>query len=157
MRRSEFSVLRLIRPFGADDAFINGLAAGESFFRAVPVGNGGFSHFPAQQYDMAFDLARKIEQANVDIFDLDSDGVDLGEGVFGALFGLGTLRFAAGHGHDVDVGAAVEEDAVSKSLHFGFDFFHDLLAADGRAQKRFEHRKQSLSFVESESSIAHGG
>lgn len=147
--------LRLVRSLRADDAFIDGLAAGEAFVGAVPVGDGVFSRPPAEQDDAAFDFAGKIEQADVDIFDLDADGIDFGESVFGALLGLGALGLAAGDGYYIDVSAAVEEDAVIERLHLGFNVFHDLLAADGGAQERFEHGKKRLGFVESEGSVGH--
>jgi hypothetical protein len=92
--------------------------------------NGLFAHLPAEQDDAAFDLTGEIEQADVDVFHLDADGVDFREGIFGALFCLDALGFAAGDRNNVDVSASVEKDAMMQSLHLRFDFLHDLLAAD---------------------------
>src|ERR1700693_1762169 len=146
----------LVRLLGTRNALVDGPAAGESFFSAVPVSDGVFTHPPAEQHDVAFNFAGKIEQADVEILHLHANGVDFGERIFGALFSLVALGLAARDRDHVDVSATVQENAVIERLHFGFDFFHDLLAADGGAQKRFEHRKQSLSFVKSEGSVGHG-
>src|SRR5271166_2938667 len=135
-------VRRLIRSLRPRDAFVDGLAAGKSFFCAVPVSDGGFAHPPAEQYDAAFDFAGKIEQADVEILHLYADGVDFSDGVFGTLLGLGALRLAAGDGNHIDASAAVQKNAVIERLHLGFNFFHDFLAADGGTQKRFEDGKK---------------
>jgi len=134
---------------------IDGLAAGESFFRAVPVSDGVFAHLPAEQNYLAFDFAGEIQQADINIFYLYADGVDFGKGVFGGLLGLGALGFSAGGSNDVNVGASVEEDAVGQGLHLGFDFFHNFLAGDGGAQQGFEHGQQRMGFVEGKSFIGH--
>jgi hypothetical protein len=147
----------LVRSLGAGDAFVDGLAAREAFSRAVPVSNRGLAHLPAEQHDAAFDDARKIEQADVDIFDLHADGIDFGERIFGPLFGLGAFGFAPRNGHNINMRATVEKDAMGQRLHFGLDLFHEFLATDGRAQKRFEHRKKRVGFVEIESSVGHSG
>ena len=97
----------LIRSLGAGDALVDGLAAGESFVGAVPVRDGWFAHPPAEQNDAAFHLAGEIEQSDIEILDLDADGVDFGESVFGSLFSLGALGLAAGYGNDIDMGATV--------------------------------------------------
>ena len=117
--------------------------------------DGGFAHPPAQEHDAAFDFAGKIEQADVNVFDLHADGVDFGESVFGALLGLGALSLAAGDGDHVNVRSTVQKNAVTERLHLAFKIFHDLLAADSGAQQRFEDGKKRLSFVESESAVGH--
>ncbi len=73
------------------------------------------------------------------------------------LFGFGALGLAPRDGHHVDESATVQEDAVIGGLHFGLDFFHQLLAVDGGAQKRLEHGEQRLGFVESEGAVGHCG
>jgi hypothetical protein len=147
----------LIGFFAADYAFVDGLTAGESFFGAMPVGDGSFAHLPAEKDYAAFHLARKIQQSGIDIFDLNADGVDFRQCIFGALLGFGALGFAAGNGDDIDASATVEKNAVSESLHFGFELFHHFLAGDGGAQQGFKHRQQRMGFIESESSIGHAG
>jgi hypothetical protein len=94
-----------------------------------------------QQNHAAFHFAGKIEQANVEIFHLHADGVDFGERIFGTLFGFGALGLAAGDRNHIDVGATVEKNAVIERLHFGFDFFHGLLAVDRCAQQGLKHWK----------------
>ena len=110
--------------FAFGDASVDGLAAGETFVSAMPVGNGFFAQFPAEKNDLAFDLAGKIEQADAQVFDLHADGIDFGESVAHALLGFGALGFAARDGNDVDESATVEEDAVVGGLHLGLDFVH---------------------------------
>jgi len=118
--------------------------------------NGFLAHLPAEQNDAAFHLAREIEQANVEVFYLDADGIDFSESIFGPLFGLGALGLAAGNGYHVNVRAAVQKDAVIERLHFGLNFFHQLFAADGIAQQGFKNRQKGVSFIEREGSIRHG-
>ena len=50
----------LVCPLGAGDALIDGLAAGEAFFGTVPVSDGIFAHFPAQQNHLTIHNAGKI-------------------------------------------------------------------------------------------------
>ena len=57
----------------------------------MPVGDGVFAHLPAQQDHAAFDFAGKIKQADIEVFDLNTNRVDFGESVFGALFGFARL------------------------------------------------------------------
>lgn len=147
----------LVRLLGPGNSFVDGLAAGETFVRAVPVRDGVFAHLPAEQDDSALDLAGEIEQADVDVFHLDADGIDFGKCVFGALFGLGALGLAARDGNHVDVSATVEEDAMIESLHLALYVFHHLLAADGGTQQGFEYGKQRLGFVEGEGAFRHDG
>ena len=132
----------LVRPFRLGDAFVDHFAAGKSFFRSVPVRDGLFAHLPAKQDGASFDFAGKIQQADFEILDLDADGIDLGEGIFGALLGLGSLGLAAGERNYIDVRSSVEKDAVSERLHLGLNFFHELLTSNRGTQKRFEHRHQ---------------
>jgi hypothetical protein len=61
---------QLVRSLRAGNAFVDGLAAGESFVRAVPMSDGGFAHLPAEQDDAALDFAGKIEQSDIEIFNL---------------------------------------------------------------------------------------
>ena len=42
-----------------------------------------FPQLPAKQYDFSLNLAGEIEEASIDIFDLNSGRVDLGQGVAG--------------------------------------------------------------------------
>jgi hypothetical protein len=156
MLRGAGTAAPLVCALGAGYSLVDGLAAGEAFFCAVPVSDGGFAHPPAEQDYATFDFAGKVEQAYIEIFDLDADGVDLGEGVFGALFCLGAFGLAAGDGDYVDVRATVEKDAVIERLHFALDLFHQLLAGDRGAQQGFQHGEQRLGFVESEGAVRHG-
>ena len=43
--------IELVRPLRPRNAFIDGLAADESFVRTVPVSDGVFAHPPAEQHD----------------------------------------------------------------------------------------------------------
>src|SRR6478752_1098454 len=88
---------QLVSPFRPGDSVVYGLAAGEAFAGVVPVRDSLFTQFPAQQNSAAFHLAGEIEQSDVEVFHLDSGGVDFGEGVFDALDGFLALRFAPRH------------------------------------------------------------
>ena len=41
-----------------------------------------FTHLPAEQDDATLDFAGKIEQTDVEVFNLDSNGINFGESVF---------------------------------------------------------------------------
>lgn len=101
--------------------------------------DGLLAHLPAEQNRATFDFAGKIKQADLEILNLHADGIDLGEGVFSALLGLGSLGLTAGERNYIDVRASVEKDAVSERLHLSFNFFHELFAGDRGTQKRFEY------------------
>src|SRR5579862_2495090 len=139
-KSQELRARSLIRLPTARDPLINRLSPGESFLRPVPVGNRFLSHPPAQQNNLAFDFARKIEQADIDIFYLHANGIDLRQRIFNTLFGLDALRFAPGHRHDVDKRAPIQKNPATQLLLLGLNFFHHLLACDGSAQQRLEDR-----------------
>jgi hypothetical protein len=143
----------LVCSLRARDAFVNEFAAGESLICSVPVGDGWFAHFPAEQNSSAFHLAGKIQQADVDVFDLNADGIDFGKSVLSTLFGLGALGFAAGDGDYIDMRTTVEKDAMAEFLHLALDFFYQFFSVNGGAQKRFEYRKEGLSFVEGKRAV----
>jgi len=82
----------------------------------VPVRNSLFAQFPAKQHSSAFHLAREVEQANVDVFHLNSGGIDLGESVFHPLNGFLTLRLAPRHMNDVHPQTPAEKNAMGKFL-----------------------------------------
>ncbi len=142
---------------GAGNTFVDEFAPGKAFGGVVPVSDRFFAHSPAEQNGLAFHFAGKIEETGVDVFHLHADGIDLGDGIFGALFGFAALGLAAGDGNDIDVRAAVQEDAMAQFLHFELDFLHYFFAVDGGAQEGFQHGKEHLSFVEGEGAAGHGG
>src|SRR5690349_15881995 len=103
---------RLVRPFRLRDAFIHRLASGEAFADAVPVGNRLFTQLPAEQDDLAVHFAREIEQADIEVFHLYTDGVDLAHGIFNALQRLVALSLARSQMNDVQRHAAAKEYLV---------------------------------------------
>jgi hypothetical protein len=119
---------------GARDALIDGLAAGESLLGSMPVGDRFFAQPPAEQNDLSLDLTRKIKQANVEILDLHANGVDFGEGVFGALFGFGALGFATRQWDYIQKCSPVQKNALLQRLLLDLKFFDDFLGGDGGAQ-----------------------
>jgi hypothetical protein len=137
------------------DAFVDGLASGEAFFGAMPVGDFFFSEFPTQQDDFAFDFAGEVEESDVEVFDLHAGGVNFGDGIFDALQRFLALGLTAGELRDVDECSAIEEDAVPERFEFSVDFFDELLAIDGRAEQGFEHGEKHAGFVEGKSAGGH--
>jgi hypothetical protein len=97
------------------------------------VRNGGFAQFPAEQDGPSFYFTGKVEQADVDVFDLHANRVYLGKSIFGALFGFAALRLPTSNRDDIDVSTAVQKDAMAEFLHLAFYFFHDFFAADRRS------------------------
>ena len=87
------------------------------------MGNRLLAQFPAEQYRASIDYARKIEQADVEVFDLNADGIDLGKGILYPLYGLLALGLASGEMHDVQERATIKEDAMGNFLQLGIDGF----------------------------------
>src|SRR5258708_17478631 len=76
-------LIRLLFLFPAQDALVNGFAAWEAFFLAVPALNHVFALFPAQQDDLIIHLAGKIEQPPVQIFHFDAARGNFHQAVLG--------------------------------------------------------------------------
>src|ERR1700757_185302 len=92
-------LLRLVLLLFALEAIVDGLASGKAVFHGVPEVDTVLAKFPAEQHDLAVDFAGKIEQACVEIFNLNANGIDLGDGVLRGLkmrFKRGTLTAHAG-------------------------------------------------------------
>ena len=121
------------------DPLIDGLASGESLLDPVPMSDGFFPELPAEQDDLSFDFAGEIEQSDIQVFHLHTDGIDFRKSIFGTLFCLGALGLTAGKRHDVEEHSAVEKDAVLQSLLLGIGFIDNFLGVDGRAQQRFQY------------------
>jgi len=122
------------------DALIDPLAAGKTFAHAVPVSDGFFSQFPAEQNRAAFDFAGEVEQADIEVFDLHADGVDFGERIFDFLHCFLALRFAAGKMDNVKERAAVEKNAMGDGLKFSIDGLDQFFTVNTGTEKRFEDR-----------------
>jgi len=130
-------------------AIIQRLAAAEAGLDGVPMGDFVFTHFPAEEHDFAVDLTGKIKQADVEVFDLNADGVDFLDGIFGTLdmgiqFGALTADFG-----DIDVHSATHEDALAEALQLFVDDFGGMSGIDAAFQQRFQDGNQSLRFIES--------
>jgi hypothetical protein len=145
----------LVHFLAAGDALIHRLTACKTFLHAVPVRDRFFAAFPAQQNDLALDLAGKIQQPYVEILDLYSDRIDFRKSVFDALRRLHALRLAAGEGHYVEEHSAVQKDTMLHGLQLGIDLLYQLFRRHRRSQQRFQHRKQRLSFIKGECALGH--
>src|SRR5512138_356426 len=97
---------------GVDDALVDRFPSGEAFFETMPVGDALLAELPTEQDDVVTDLAREVEQADIEIFYLYADRVDLGYGILGALDGFLALRLEAGVFLDVEQQTAREQDAL---------------------------------------------
>ena len=137
----------LISSLRLGDLLVYWLAAGEAFAGVVPVGDSLFTQFPAKQHGAAFHLAGEIEQPYVDVFHLDSGGVNFGERVLYPLDGFLALRFAPRHLNDVHQQAAAEKDAMGEVLEFGVHAFDQLLAIDRGTQQRFQNRQKAFRLL----------
>src|SRR6476469_4310497 len=67
--------VRLFSLFPAQDALVNGLAAFKAFFHAVPEFDLLFTVLPAQQDNLIVHRAGEIQQADIEVFYLHTDGV----------------------------------------------------------------------------------
>lgn len=146
---------QLVRFFRARDPLVYRLSSGESLVHTVPISDGFLSEFPAKQDRPSFDLARKIEQANVEILDHHADRINFGDCVFGTLLGLDPLCLLPREWDDVEKHSALDKNAMRQRLLFGLKFLDDLLRCNGRPQQGFQHWKQGLRFVESKRAFGH--
>jgi hypothetical protein len=131
----------------AAKAVVDGLAALEAGFDGVPVFDGGFATLPAEEDDFVFYAAGEVEEAGVEVFDLDADFVDFGDGFTGALDVLLHGVSLGGDFGDVDRHTASEVNAARNGGEFGVDRFGGLLALNSALQERLDHGKHGLSFV----------
>src|SRR5208282_6126445 len=111
--------------------------------------------FPAEQHDLAVNFAGKVEQSDIEIFYLDTGGINLGQSVFHTRDGFFALRLAASHVDDIDQQAALQKHAVREFLEFSVNGLDQFLAVNGGAQQRLQHGQERLGFFESESSVGH--
>src|SRR5580692_4257295 len=117
------------------DFLVNGLAAGETLGRVVPVVDPMLSQLPAEQHDKAVHFAGKVEQSDIKIFYLDAGRVNLSQRVFHARDSPFALRLPASHVDHVDQQTALQKNAVSEFLEFGVDGLDQFFAVNRRAQQ----------------------
>ena len=97
----------------------------------------------------------KIEQSDVEVFDLHAGRIDFREGVLDALDCLLAFGLAPRQMDHVQKCTAVQEHAVSCFLKFGICLFDHLLTMNRLLEQSLEDRQQRLCFVESESAVGH--
>src|SRR5271156_5543248 len=139
-------LLRLL----ALEALIDRLAAAKTIFHRMPVVDATLTHLPAKEHNVAVNLTREVEQAGVQVFYLDADGIDLGDGILGRLnvgFESGAL---AAYARDVDEEPTREKNLTCQFLETAFDRFSGLLALYCAFQQGFQHRQQGLRLVQCE-------
>src|SRR5262249_12341576 len=66
---SESGLLWAVATVMFAELLVDLLAAGEALIHAVPIGNGGFSQFPAQVHLAAAKQGREVEEAYIEVFD----------------------------------------------------------------------------------------
>src|SRR5205809_6043631 len=71
----------LVGPFRLSDALVDWLAAGEPFAHTVPMCDCFFAEPPAEQDGPSIHNARKVEQTDIEVFDLHADGIDFRDGI----------------------------------------------------------------------------
>src|SRR5271166_797538 len=81
LNHGETSVALLL---AAEDALVDRLAPGEAFLLAVPVSDLVLAQLPAEQNDVTFHNAGKIEQPDIEVLHLHTGGVNFGDRVLGA-------------------------------------------------------------------------
>src|SRR6266571_3558021 len=95
-------LVRLLSLLAAQDALVDGLAPFEAFFHSVPELDLLFPVLPAQQHNLVVHRTREIQQANVEVFYLHANGVNLRQRVLDVLKGLVALGAPPRHGRNVD-------------------------------------------------------
>ena len=122
----------------------------------MPMADGRFAQLPAQQDGAVFNLAGKIEQADIQIFHLHAGGINLGERIFYGLHRFVALALAATQRNDIDHRSAIDEDALAHLLQLSLEGNDGLLALHSAAQQRLQHWNQRLRFLQGKSAVRHG-
>src|SRR5450631_297252 len=117
--------------------------------------DGGLAQFPAQQEDLALNLAGEIEQADVEVFYLHAGRVNFGKGVLDAPNRPLALRLAPRQMDHVQHHAAVEKNPVRRFLQLRVHIFNQLLAVNGLLEQRFQNRQEHLRFIEGKGAVRH--
>ena len=100
------------------------------------------AQFPTEQDDLTIHFAGEIEQADVEVLDLNANGVDLSHRVLNALQCFVAVCLAGGKMNDVQRHAASEINLVGKRLKFCLYAFDQVLGFDGGAQQGFKDGQQ---------------
>ena len=111
------------------------------------------AQFPTQKDDFAVNLARKIKKPDVQILDLYTDRIDLGNCILNLLQLTVALLLSALDGRNVDQRAPVQKNPMSDPLELFLELLNALLSFDRFLDQRFQHRQQSVSLIQCESSI----
>jgi len=135
------------RGFAAAEAVVYGLAAFEAGFEGVPVVDGGLAHAPAEEDDLVVEAEGEVEEAGVEVLDLDSDGIDFGDGLFDAREVGVHFGALADDGGYVDLHAAGEVDAAAQLAKFLLHSLRVLLAREGALEQGLKDGEQRLGFV----------
>ena len=96
----------------------------------MPMSDGFFTQFPAEQDSLPFDIARKVQQADIEILHLNSSGVDLRDSVFGSLLSLHSFRSSLRQRHNIERHSAVQKDTVMQHLLLSIGIFDEFLGVD---------------------------
>lgn len=71
--------------FPITEAFVDWLTAAKAVFDRVPKVDAAFTQPPAEENDVAVELAREVEKAGVEVLDLNTDRVYFGNRILGSL------------------------------------------------------------------------
>ena len=144
--RAESLVGAVVRSGAAAEAVVYGLAAFETGFDGVPVFDGWLAALPAKEDDLVVETAGEVEQAGVEVFDLDADIVYLSYGFAGTLdvfFHIGALGGNFGY---ANIHTAGQVDAPGEGGELSVDLFGSLFALNNTLEKRLHEREHGLRF-----------
>lgn len=100
-------ITKLSWPVFLSHPLVDRLAPAISLFYSVPEINPLLAQFPAQKDDFAVNFARKIQKSDIQVFDLYTDGIDLGDCILDLLQLTVALLFSALDGRNVNQGAPI--------------------------------------------------
>src|SRR5579871_1375661 len=78
------------------DSLVNWLPSPKALFHAMPILNLFFAGLPAEEHNLVLYDARKVEEPDIEIFDLYSNRLNLGHSVLGFLKGFVDFGLASG-------------------------------------------------------------
>ena len=139
----------------AGKAFVDRLARGETFIYSMPVFDSGFAQPPAQQHQPIIERERKIEQANIEVFDLNAGSINFGERIFDApncLDAKGTAIEAMPQFYRDSAGLV---GAFGKSGEFILDLPGFTPGLHSLPQQAFKNGQERGCLGESEGAVSH--
>jgi hypothetical protein len=143
-------LIRLFLLPATRDSLVDGLSSGKAFFHAMPEFDLLFSILPAQQHNLIFHLAGKIQQPDINVFHLHSDRIDFRHCVLNGLLELVSLSSAANDLCYIWKKPATKKDSMLQVQKLLIDLVNRRLCLHRALKERFQDWQELLRFFQGE-------